>query len=238
MLTHTIPMQWLIELVQEYRNITKRNLFYKTVNLASSPSDFQWIRQLYYLSCDFTAAVALRYGSCHDARFRDAFGEHAAEEVTHPEELADWMRESGLLAPDEQLTSIPPTFETLALGSYFIRSVMRESIAHQIITLNLVAEGLAYDFYAIVNPKLAEVGLTPKGYWLVHQESDMKHQTLGLELIPECERNSLCGRGYTHTMWEVFSLFNQLLYSWSGMPVEHKPQLPTPIELGSYKGKS
>ncbi|QKQ75181.1 iron-containing redox enzyme family protein [Nostoc sp. TCL240-02] len=238
MLTHTIPMQWLIELVQEYRNITKRNLFYKTVNLASSPSDFQWIRQLYYLSCDFTAAVALRYGSCQDARFRDAFGEHAAEEVTHPEELADWMRESGLLAPDEQLTSIPPTFETLALGSYFIRSVMRESIAHQIITLNLVAEGLAYDFYAIVNPKLAEVGLTPKGYWLVHQESDMEHQTLGLELIPECERNSLCGRGYTHTMWEVFSLFNQLLYSWSGMPVEHKPQLPTPIELGSYKGKS
>ncbi len=101
-----------------------------------------------------------------------------------------------------------------------------------------MAEGLAYDFYAIVNPKLAEVGLTPKGYWLVHQESDMEHQTLGLELIPECERNSLCGRGYTHTMWEVLSLLNQLLYSWSGMPVEHKPQLPTPIELGTYKGKS
>jgi hypothetical protein len=224
-------MQWLVDLVQEYRDIIKHNVFYKTVNLASSPSDFQWIRQLYYLSCDFTAAVALRYGSCHDQRFRDAFGEHAAEEVTHPEDLAHWMREFGLLAPHELPTSIPPTLETLALGSYFIRSVMRESIAHQIITLNLVTEGLACDFYSIINRRLAKVGLTPKGYWLVHQEADMEHQILGLELIPECDRNSLCGRVYAHTVWEVFSLWNQLYYAWSGIPIDHKQQLPTPTEL-------
>lgn len=237
MLTRTAPMQWLVELVQEYREITTQNLFYKTVNLASSPKDFQWIRQLYYLSCDFTAAVALRYGSCHDPRFRDAFGEHAAEEVTHPEELATWMRSWGLLAADEHPTSIPPTFETLALGAYFIRSVMRESIAHQIITLNLVTEGLAYDFYTIINPKLAAVGLTPTGYWLVHQQADMEHQILGLDLIPECDLNSLCGRVYAHTVWELFSLWNQVFYSWSGMPIERKVQLPTPTEL-AFKGNS
>lgn len=237
MLTRTLPMQWLIDLVQEYREITKQNLFYKSVNLASSAKDFQWIRQLYYLSCDFTAAVALRYGSCYDPRFRDAFGEHAAEEVTHPKELADWMRFWGLLAADEQPTSIPPTFETLALGSYLLRSVIRESIVHQIITLNLVTEGLACDFYAIVNPKLAEVGLTPTGYWLVHQEADIEHQILGLDLIPECECNSLTGRVYAHTVWEVFSLWNQEFYSWSGIPKERKLQLPTPTEL-AFKGKA
>ncbi len=46
MLTHTVAMQWLLDLVQEYREITTQNLFYKTLNLASSPKDFQWIRQL------------------------------------------------------------------------------------------------------------------------------------------------------------------------------------------------
>lgn len=237
MLTHTVAMQWLLDLVQEYREITTQNLFYKTLNLASSPKDFQWIRQLYYLSCDFTAAVALRYGSCSDPRFRDAFGEHAAEEVTHSKELADWMRSCGLLASDEQPTSIPPTFETLALGSYLIRSVIRESIAHQIITLNLVSEGLACDFYAIVNPRLAKVGLTPTGYWLVHQDVDIEHQILGLDLIPECERNSLCGKIYAHTVWEVFNFWNQEFYSWTGMPIQHKLQLPTPTEL-ALKRKS
>jgi hypothetical protein len=79
--------------------------------------------------------------------------------------------------------------------------------------------------------------LTPTGYWLVHQEADMEHQILGLELIPECERNSLCGRVYAHTVWEVFSLWNQEFYSWSGMPIERKQQLPMPTQL-AFKGKS
>jgi hypothetical protein len=136
-------MQWLVDLASEYRRILRSNLFYKTLVVASSPADFKWIRQLYYLSCDFTAAVALRYGSCNDQRFRDAFGQHAAEEVEHPAELAYWMRKYGLLAADEDPTSVPPTLETLALGSYFIRSAMREPIAHQIITLNLISEGMA-----------------------------------------------------------------------------------------------
>jgi hypothetical protein len=81
---------------------------------------------LYYLSGDFTAVVALRYASCQDARFRDAFGEHAAEEVTHPADLAEWMREFGFLAADEEPISVSPTLETLTVGAYLIRSVMRE----------------------------------------------------------------------------------------------------------------
>ncbi len=229
MLTHTIPMQWLVDLASEYRRILRSNPIYKILAVASSPADFKWIRQLYYLSSDFTAAVALRYGSCNDQRFRDAFGQHAAEEVEHPAMLAYWMRKYGLLAPDEEPTSVPPTLETLALGSYFIRSAMREPIAHQIITFNLITEGMAYDFYAVANPKLAELGLTPEGYWQTHEIADIEHQVLGLDLIPQCEKNSLQGREYTRILWEVASLWNQEFYSWSGVPQEHRAKILNPV---------
>lgn len=226
MLTKTVPVEWLWEMAQEYRDWLKNSSFYKTIALASSSADFQWIRQLYHLSCDFTAATALRYGKCEDPRFRDVFAEHAAEEVEHPRELANWMREFGFLAPGEAPTKVAPTLETLALGSYFIRSVIREPIAHQIITLNLMTEGIAIDFYSRVNPKLAELGLTPKGYWLVHQEADTEHQTLGLDLIPQCEKDSLLGQKYSITAWEVASLWKQVFDSWSSISMRQKVQIP------------
>ena len=94
----TSTSDWLKNLQEEYRRFLGESPLYTAIAGASSPADFQWIRQLYYLSSDFTAAVALRYGSCQDPRFRDAFGEHAAEETTHPAELAEWMREFGFLA--------------------------------------------------------------------------------------------------------------------------------------------
>lgn len=231
MLTRTIPMQWLVELAAEYRSILRRNLFYKTLAVASSSADLKWIRQLYYLSCDFTAAVALRYASCNDKRFRAAFGQHAAEEVEHPEDLTYWMRKYDLLAPDEAPTSVPPTLETLALGAYFIRSVVRESIAHQIITLNLLTEGMACDFYSAVNPKLAELGLHPEGYWVAHQEVDMEHQVLGLDLITQCEKSSSQGREYARILWEVASFWNQVFDSWSGIPIKQKVKIPEPVEF-------
>jgi len=60
MQTSTIPTsQWLKKLQEEYSSIIRQSVFFKTLAEASSPADFNWIRQLYYLSCDFTAAVAL-----------------------------------------------------------------------------------------------------------------------------------------------------------------------------------
>ncbi len=223
--------QWLKTLQEEYRSLIQQSAFYTKVAAASSHADLQWIHQLYYLSCDFTAAVALRYGSCRDPRFRDAFGEHAAEEVTHPADLTEWMREFGFLAADEEPLSVPPNFETLALGSYFIRSAVREPTPHQIITLNLMIEGMACDFYASVNPKLDELGLTPKGYWAVHAKADMKHEILGLDLIDQCDPDSENGKLYARTAWEVASLWKQELDSWAGVQVEHRIKLPTPAEL-------
>ena len=231
MLTHTVPMQWLWDLAQEYRDFVRSSPFFETISLASSPAEFQWVRQLYHLSSDFTSAVAIRYAKCDDPRFRDAFGEHAAEEVEHPHDLAVWMREFGFLASDEAPTSVPPTLETLALGSYWLRSAIREPIAHQIITLNLMTEGIALDFYANVNPKLAELGLTPKGYWLAHQEADVEHQMLGLDLIPQHEKDSSVGREYARIVWETANLWKQVFDSWSSFSRGQKMTIPTPEEL-------
>ena len=127
------------------------------------------------------------------------------------------MREFGFLTPDRLPTSVPPNLATLALGSYFIRSVIRESLAHQIITLNLMTESIAVDFYAQVNPKLAELELTPKGYWLVHQEADTHHQVLGLDLIPQCPQDSPLGADYLRTVYEVTQLWWQIFDSWDRM---------------------
>lgn len=232
MSTNILPISlWLRKLQGEYRGLVGQSAFYQRVAAASSPADLSWIRQLYYLSCDFTAAVALRYGMCPDPGFRDAFGEHAAEEVTHPADLTEWMREFGFLAADEPPASVAPTLETLALGSYMIRVVIREPVVHQILTLNLMTEGTACDFYARVNPKLAELGLTPKGYWAVHAKADMKHEILGLDLIPQCDPDSPSGRGYARILWEVASLFRQVFDSWSGIRPEQRHKIPTPEEL-------
>lgn len=231
MQTSTIPTGlWLRRLQKDYSSIIRQSVFFTKVAEASSAADFTWIRQLYYLSCDFTAAVALRYGSCQDPRFRDAFGEHAAEEVTHPADLTEWMREFGFLAADEQPTSVPPTLETLAICAYLIRSVIREPIAHQIITINLIAESIASDMFAAVNPKLAELGLMPKGYWQAHAKADMRHQVLGLDLIPPCAPDSPSGRAYSQTAWEVTSLFKQMFDSWSGIPTGQTVKIPHPAD--------
>lgn len=226
-----LTSQWLKTLQEDYSSIIMRSLFFKKVAEASSPADLNWIRQLYYLSSDFTAAVALRYGSCQDPRYRNAFGEHAAEEVTHPADLAEWMREFGFLEADEEPISVPPTLETLALCSFLIRSVIREPVAHQIITINLMSESIASDMFQAVNPKLAELGLMPKGYWEAHAKADMRHQVLGFNLIPQCDPDSSCGKAYIRTAWEVASLFKQMFDSWSRNPGEQTLALPDPADF-------
>lgn len=236
MQTTTIPTsQWLKTLQEEYTSIVRQSVFFKNVAKASSPADFKWIRQLYYLSCDFTAAVALRYGHCQDARFRNAFGEHAAEEVTHPADLVEWMREFGFLATDEEPTSVPPTLETLAIGSYLIRSVIREPIAHQIIIINLMSESVALELFSAVNPKLADLGLMPKGYWQAHAKADMKHQVLGLDLIAQCAPDSSAGRAYSQAIWEVASLFKQMFDSWGGVSADPSLRIPDPAGFACYR---
>ncbi|WP_374087343.1 hypothetical protein [Methylomicrobium lacus] len=63
-LTH----HWLIQMQKAYRQLVSESPFYAKLADARTMDDLQWIRQPYYLSSDFTAAVALRYGSCLDPR--------------------------------------------------------------------------------------------------------------------------------------------------------------------------
>jgi len=211
-------MQWLFSLAEEYRSHLCSGPFYKGLALALKPEDIRgWIRQLYYQSRDFTAALSLRYAMCHDLHFQGCFAKHAMEEVDHCEQLMDWMYKHGFLKPDESPTAVPATLETLAVSAYCFRSVLRESSAHQVIAMNLISEGVSYDFFSAVIPKLGELGLQVGRYWQVHKEIDREHLAMGLDLIPHCEKGSFEGRAYARITWEMASLYGQMLDSWSGI---------------------
>ncbi len=209
-------MQWLLSLAEEYRSRLRDGLFYKALALASKPEDIRgWIRQLYYQSRDFTSALSLRYAMCHDPRFQGCFAKHAMEEVDHCEQLIDWMRKHAFLEPDESPTTVPATLETLLVNAYCFRSVLRESSTHQVIALNLISEGVSYDFFSAVNPKLEKLGLKVGRYWQVHKEIDQEHLAMGLDLIPQREKDSPEGKVYARIAWEMASLYGQMLDSWS-----------------------
>jgi len=211
-------MQWLLSLAEEYRSRLRDGLFYKALELAKEPKDIGgWIRQLYYQSRDFTSALSLRYAICKDPRFQGCFALHAMEEVDHCEQVIDWMHKNGFLEPDESPTTVPATLLTISVNAYCFRSVLRESSAHQVIALNLISEGVSYDFFSSVNPKLEALGLRVGRYWQVHKEIDREHLAMGLDLIPQCEKDSPEGQVYARIAWEMACLYGQMLDSWSGI---------------------
>lgn len=216
-------MQWLLNLAQEYRSSLREGLFYKTLALASKPEDIRgWIRQLYYQSRDFTSALSLRHALCRDLDFQGRFAQHAMEEADHCEQLIDWMRKHAFLEPDESPTSVPATLETLSVTAYCFRCVLRESTANQVIALNLISEGVAYDFFCAAIAKLEKLGLLQGRYWQVHKEIDGQHLAMGLDLIPQSEKDSPEGKIYARIAWEMSSLYGQMLDSWSGISSHQK----------------
>lgn len=228
-------MQWLFNLAEEYRSILQHGPFYETLTLASNPADIKsWIRQLYYQSREFTSALSLRYAMCRDPRFQGCFAQHAMEEVDHCEQLIDWMRKYAFLNPDENPTTVPATLDTLAVSAYCFRSVLRESNAHQVIALNLISEGVSYDFFSAVIPKLAELGLQTSRYWQVHKEIDREHLAMGLDLIPQYEKESSEGNAYARIVWEMASLYGQMLDSWSGTSLYQKIKPPAWLDQPAY----
>ncbi len=220
-------MQWLLSLAEEYRSRLQDGHFYKELALSSKPEDIRgWIRQLYYQSRDFTSALSLRYAMCRDQDFQGCFALHAMEEVDHCEQLIDWMHKHGFLESDESPTSVPATLETIAVSAYCFRSVLRESSAHQVIALNLISEGVSYDFFSKVNPKLEALGLKVGRYWQVHKEIDRQHLAMGLDLIPQCAPDSPLGKSYARIAWEMATLYGQMLDSWGGISKPHNIESP------------
>jgi pyrroloquinoline quinone (PQQ) biosynthesis protein C len=228
-------MQWLLSLAEEYRKSLRSGPFYKALAKASKPEDIRgWIRQLYYQSRDFTSALSLRHAMCQNPHFQGCFAKHAMEEVDHCEQVIAWMHQHGFLEPDESPTSVPATLETLSVNAYCFRSVLRESSTHQVIAMNLISEGVSYDFFSAVNPKLEALGLRVGRYWQVHKEIDREHLAMGLDLIPQCEKDSSEGKVYARIAWEMASLYGQMLDSWSGIYSHQRIEAPTRLDELTY----
>ena len=218
-------MQWLMNLAEEYRSYLRRGNFYKELTKADKPEDISgWIHQLYYQSRDFTSALSLRHAMCKDPNLQASFARHAMEEVDHCSQLEAWMRQHHFLKPEKSPTSVTATLETLSVSAYCFRSILRESVAHQVIAMNLISEGVSYDFFSAVNPKLLKLGLPVGRYWQVHKEIDRQHLAMGLDLIPQCDPDSLLGQTYARIAWEMACLYGQMLDSWSGIS-SHKSQV-------------
>lgn len=208
-------MQWLLNLAEKHRSRLLSGVFYTELDLAASPLDITgWIRQLYHQSRDFTSALSLRHAMCQDLHFQSCFAQHAMEEVDHCQQLLDWMHTHNFLQPNEDPNSVPARLETLTVSAYCFRSVLRESPIHQVIALNLISEGVSYDFFSRVTPKLERLGLSVGRYWKIHKQIDLQHLAMGLDLIPQCEEDSPEGRDYARTIWEMSSLYGQMLDSW------------------------
>ena len=208
-------MQWLLNLAEKHLARLLSGVFYEELDSAASPSDISgWIRQLYYQSRDFISALSLRHATCRDLHFQSCFAQHAVEELDHCQQLIDWMHVYQFLQPNESPNSIPAKLETLSVSAYCFRSILRESPEHQVIALNLISEGVSYDFFSKVTPKLEKFGFSVGRYWKIHKQIDLQHLTMGLELIPPCEEDSPEGRNYALTIWEMSSFYGQMLDSW------------------------
>lgn len=129
--------------------------------------------------------------------------------------LLDWMHKHDFPKPGENPHSIAPTLETQLVSAYCFRSVLRESCEHQIIAMNLISEGVSYDFFSAVIPVFARLGLKTNRYWTVHKDVDQQHLAMGIDLIPQCSPDSKQGKEYARIIEETTILYGQMLDSWS-----------------------
>lgn len=177
------------------------------------------VHQLVHQSREFTQALCLRYSLCRDKRFQPVFAKHAVEEADHPDELIAWMKEHGFMEGVEP-GGVPPTLETMNTLSFCWRSAMRDPHDVQVVALNVLSEGVAFDFYNAVIPILKKLKIHTGRYWSVHADVDKHHLTMGLDLCEEVAPNSPKGQLYHRTLWQSATLYHQMLSSWVGDRVE------------------
>ena len=208
-------MEWLVKESEEYRSQIRRGPFFKSLTRADRPNNLQWIHQLIHQSREFTQALCLRYSLCHDRRWQPVFAEHALEEADHPDQLIAWMNERGFLKGAEPGT-VPPTQETANCTAFSWRSALREPHDVQVVGLNLLSEGVAFDFYSAVIPVLQRLKVLSGRYWKVHTDVDQHHLTMGMDLCAPVGPDSEKGRRYSDVLWHSASLYHQMLSSWVG----------------------
>jgi hypothetical protein len=220
-------MDWLLDHAERYRSQIRSGPFFKKLARVERPSDLTWIHQLVHQSREFTQALCLRYSLCNDKRYQTIFAEHAVEEADHPDQLLTWMSKHGFLEPGSSEIA-PATQETVNNLAFCCRSAVRESHDVQVVSLNVLSEGVALDFYSTVIPVLAQLDLLTGRYWKVHREVDAHHLQMGLDRCGDVAPDSPTGRHYQRVLWHSASLYHQMLASWVGERVE--PLLELPID--------
>lgn len=212
-------MEWLLEYAERYRAHIRSGPFFRSLERAERPSDLKWIHQLLHQSREFTQALCMRYSLCRDKSFQSIFAEHAFEEADHPDQLLAWMSKHGFLEGTEA-GGVPATQETINNLAFCWRSAVRESHDVQVVTLNVLSEGVALDFYTATIPVLDQMGLLSGRYWKVHREVDADHLRLGLDRCGEVAADSRTGQLYQRMLWHAACLYHQMLSSWVGEPAE------------------
>lgn len=212
-------MDWLLNLSERYRTQIQTGPFFQRIETAQRPSDLSWVYQLIHQSREFTQSLCLRYSLCHDRRYQSIFAEHAVEEADHPDQLMAWMTLHGFLDGGDPATQLP-TQETVNNLAFCWRAAVREPHDVQIVTLNVLSEGVALDFYSAVIPVLDRLGLLSGRYWKVHREIDSHHLRMGLDQFDDTAMDSAAGRRYQHVLWQSASLYHQMLSSWVGVRAE------------------
>lgn len=220
-------MDWLLDHAERYRSQIRSGPFFKKLARVERPSDLTWIHQLVHQSREFTQALCLRYSLCNDKRYQSIFAEHAVEEADHPDQLLTWMTKHGFLEAGSTEVA-PATQETVNNLAFCCRSAVRETHDVQVVSLNVLSEGVALDFYSHVIPVLAQLDLLTGRYWKVHREVDAHHLQMGLDRCGDVAPDSPTGRHYQRVLWHSASLYHQMLASWVGERVE--PLLELPID--------
>lgn len=218
-------MDWLLNYSEKYRSQLREGPFFKKLPKSERPNDLQWVHQLVHQSREFTQALCLRYSLCHDKRFQPVFAEHALEEADHPDQFIAWMKEHGFLNNGAEPGAVPATLETLNTTSFCWRSALREPHDVQVVSLNLLSEGVAFDFYSAVIPVLDKLKILSGRYWKVHTDVDMHHLTMGLDLCEQVKPDSPKGKLYHRVLWQSACLYHQMLSSWVGERAEPLKQL-------------
>ena len=223
-------MQWLLDYSENYRAQLRQGPFFTSLPRAHRPNDLQWVHQLVHQSREFTQALCLRYSLCRDKCFQPVFARHAVEEADHPDQLIAWMKEHGFLNGVEP-GSVPATLETMNTLTFCWRSAMRDPHDMQVVALNVLSEGVAFDFYSAVIPILKRLKIHTGRYWSVHADVDMHHLAMGLDLCEEVSPNSSKGQLYHRTLWQSATLYHQMLSSWVGERSEPVKFLDCTVEI-------
>ncbi|HEY0986301.1 MAG TPA: iron-containing redox enzyme family protein [Kofleriaceae bacterium] len=208
-------MEWLLEYAERYRAIIRSGPFFQSLARAERPSDLKWIHQLLHQSREFTQALCMRYSLCRDKNYQSIFAEHAFEEADHPDQLVAWMSKHGFLEGTEA-GGVPATQETINNLAFCWRSAVREPHDVQVVTLNVLSEGVALDFYTAAIPALERLGILSGRYWKIHREVDAEHLRLGLDRCGEVASDSRTGQHYQRTLWHAACLYHQMLSSGVG----------------------